>query len=416
MIEHSVLISPNGRPISMDTPLAPWLERFPLPAPTGLTFDIPPASPDDAPQADRPGCLPLSGAKTPHAIDAVREFLPTLADQSRNLIFVKNEAYQILYANQAFLEMFPPEQRDSVIGTTTVENFSDAEAQVFLAEDRKAFECGLAELTEEVIDYTGKTRHFRSRKTRFVSADGQCFILCISNDISTWVAKEREAAEARLSLENFAAIAAHDLRSPLGAIISGLDLLGLDEANVLTPQAEQVMGMMRHTAEGLMAQIANLLSAFKGTQAGQMAMGAIDFGALIAEVKFSLGTRLQETGGRILCEAMPTVQAERHLLRQVFHNLIENSLKYRSDETPVVIIRHVDLDKHHLFTVDDNGVGVSEAAAETSFDLYQQPLVAIDGFGIGLTLCRKIIASHGGEIWIERNIQGGCRVCFTIVK
>lgn len=70
------------------------------------------------------------------------------------LVFIKDENSRLVYANEAFLGIYAPEQRESVIGTTTVESFTSEEASLFLSEDRRAFREGHSEMVEEVTDWT----------------------------------------------------------------------------------------------------------------------------------------------------------------------------------------------------------------------------------------------------------------------
>lgn len=80
-------------------------------------------------------------------------FQDVLLESSHNIIFVKDRYSRILYGNKAFLGLYPPTERDKVIGAESAENFQEDAAAVFLSEDRKAFENGYSEIVEEIQDY-----------------------------------------------------------------------------------------------------------------------------------------------------------------------------------------------------------------------------------------------------------------------
>ncbi len=344
----------------------------------------------------------------------ISDFTSVLLDNSKNWIFVKDEKFRILYANKTFLQIYPPEQRDKIIGTTTIENFSEEEAQVFLKEDRKAMDSGYSSFIEDITDYEGKVHTIQSQKIRFTDHMGRVLMLGICEDISKWAQREKMLAQTNIALENFAAIAAHDLRSPLGAFLSGIELIRLDKGNKLTQNSIQFLDMMKQSGEGLIAQIGALLSSYKRKNSKILELVEIDSGILIEEVKFNLAHVIAKQDAKILSTILPTLKVDRNLFRQLMHNLVENCIKYRSEEKPVIIIRHERSGKFHLFSIEDNGRGITSEQQENIFRLYEQVENGSDGYGIGLSLCRKIVEMHGGNIWVDPTYKAGCKILFTI--
>ena len=86
------------------------------------------------------------------------ELFDLVMHEDPNLIFVKDENSVIRYANKAFLEIYPPERRDQVVGSTTIEDYPEAEARLFLEEDRRAIAAGSTEIVETITDYQGNVR------------------------------------------------------------------------------------------------------------------------------------------------------------------------------------------------------------------------------------------------------------------
>ena len=330
------------------------------------------------------------------------------------MVFVKDEYFNIVYANEAFLDLYAPDQRAGVVGLPSADHFVAIDAKVFNAEDMKALENGMSEIVEEVTDWRGDHRILHTRKIRFVDQDGQTRILGIANDITRLAARERMLAKSNLALENFAALAAHDLRSPLGAIRSSLELIDNDESSNLSAKAQRHMGLMSTCLDGLMEQVANLLTSYKTDEKREDIREECDLSVLFEEVRFSLSNKIDATRGRVLSSELPRMKVNRSMIRQLFHNLIENSLKYRAKDTPIVILRHdMERNEHH-FAVEDNGIGVAAENRDNIFGLYSQVDQSADGAGIGLALCRKIVEMHGGRIWLDEGYKGGCRICFNI--
>lgn len=349
----------------------------------------------------------------PHSLHA-NDFFSVLLEQSPNMIFVKDEQFRIIYANPAFLHMYDPAIRDKIVGTTAIEKFSEEEAAVFLREDQKAFDTGYAELIEELTDYKGFRRTYHTRKTRFTDRQGHVLMLGICNDITQWAERERKLAKSNLALENFAALAAHDLRSPLGAFISGIELMKLDQGTKISPSSLSVLEMMKNSAEGLIAQIGNLLSAYKSSENNTLKPVLVDVSPLVEEVKFNLSHLIERDDAHILSGSLPVIKADKTLLRQLLHNLIENSLKYQSTEKPIIIVRYEKNGHDHLFSIEDNGHGIQQDNSNNIFQLYSQSDDGFGGVGIGLALCKKIIDMHQGRIWVDKSYRDGCKICFTI--
>lgn len=358
---------------------------------------------------------PVKETFSPELPAIVNSFLPLMFNNINKMIFVKDSEFRIVFGNEAFFDMYPPERRSTIIGTTTCEEFPENEVDVFLAEDRKAFDTGYSELTEELTDYTGRVRTMQIQKIRFTDEKGNAYILGMGDDITKHVLHARELAQKNLALENFAAVAAHDLRSPLASVITALDYLLYDK-NTLTKRSVEYIDMMKHSCRSLVDQIAGLLSVYKQKSGQKIERDLVDLRLIVEEVKQTLSAQILKNDAIILSNALPEMSVDRHMFRQLMCNLIENSIKYRTREKPVIIIRHKENALHHLFSIEDNGRGISPEHGKRVFDMFDQCEDGIDGAGIGMALCRKIVEWHGGAIWVDPKRHKGTRICFTISK
>lgn len=120
--------------------------------------------------------------------------------KSPDLYFVKDENFRIIEANYAFKSLYPPEMRDHIIGTTTVENYSTEDREQFLTQDRLAFDTGASEIVEKITFPNGETRTLHTTKHRFEDSVGRRFIFGVGRSISnTQIIQELSNANSMLS-------------------------------------------------------------------------------------------------------------------------------------------------------------------------------------------------------------------------
>ena len=114
--------------------------------------------------------------------------------------------------------------------------------------------------------------------------------------------------------------------------------------------------------------------------------------------------------------SLPVVWADRSQLLQVFQNLIGNAIKFHGPEAPVISIQADKLGPQWLFSVRDNGIGISPASAQNIFVVFQRLHTRTEypGNGIGLAICKKIIEHSGGKIWVEAAAGHGSIFKFTL--
>jgi light-regulated signal transduction histidine kinase (bacteriophytochrome) len=123
----------------------------------------------------------------------------------------------------------------------------------------------------------------------------------------------------------------------------------------------------------------------------------------------------KESGARITYDPLPMVDADQTQLSQVFQNLLGNAIKYRSEETPMIHVSAHRVDDRYEFAVADNGIGIPAEHHERIFGVFKRLHgKEVPGTGIGLAICRKIIESHGGSIWVESETGAGATIKFTL--
>lgn len=127
--------------------------------------------------------------------------------------------------------------------------------------------------------------------------------------------------------------------------------------------------------------------------------------AVLAAVQRTLGPLIESTGATVRCAALPTVLADATQMEQLFQNLLANALKYRRPEVaPQVEVEAEDVpDAPDLacVAVRDNGMGIPARDHERIFLMFQRLRGDVEGTGIGLAVCRRVVERHGGEIRVQ---------------
>tara|TARA_R110002073_G_scaffold67393_3_gene167984 strand:+ start:6115 stop:8154 length:2040 start_codon:yes stop_codon:yes gene_type:complete len=238
---------------------------------------------------------------------------------------------------------------------------------------------------------------------------------------------ERKEAEVRMAqqadellrtnreLEQYASIASHDLQEPLRKITSFGELLVRDYSDRLDERGRLLVDRMVDGAQRLRQLIEDLLS-YSRSSNDRMRFADVPLADLLAEASNEFELAIAEAGAIITCESDIVLRGDELLLRQMFRNLLGNSLKYRGDAPPhvrVAAAKTEDELQWHL-TIRDNGIGFSGRHAERVFEMFKRlhPRDAYPGTGIGLALCQRVVERHGGRIWVESKLGAGS--CFHI--
>jgi light-regulated signal transduction histidine kinase (bacteriophytochrome) len=141
-----------------------------------------------------------------------------------------------------------------------------------------------------------------------------------------------------------------------------------------------------------------------------------DCDAVLNDALANLRQAIQESGAAITHDPLPTVAGDAVQLGQLFQNLIANAIKFRSEAAPSIHVTAREEDGETVFSVRDNGIGIDVRHAERVFQIFQRlhERGRYPGTGIGLAVCKKIVARHGGRIWVESSPGEGSTFHFTL--
>ncbi len=216
-------------------------------------------------------------------------------------------------------------------------------------------------------------------------------------------------------LQQFAYVASHDLREPLRMITSFLQLLERQYKDKLDENANEFIEFAVNGAKGLDSMINDLLD-YSRVANREREFNNVNFNKVLEQTKLNLKSSINDTNASITYNPLPTLFGDEQLMVQLFQNLISNSIKYRSNETPKIEISVLKESNHYLFKVEDNGIGMSPKNLERIFTIFQRLHTKdeYEGTGIGLAIAQKIVHQHDGHIWAESELGEGTTLYFTI--
>ena len=228
----------------------------------------------------------------------------------------------------------------------------------------------------------------------------------------------RELAVSNAELEQFAYIASHDLQEPLRMVTSFLTQLEKKYSPVVDDKGRKYIYFAVDGAKRMRQIILDLLE-FSRVGRTEEHMEDIDINMLIDETIQLYRKKITETRAKVTFKNLPVIHACKAPLRQVFQNLISNSLKYcKAHEAPAINITSTDEGLYWHFAVHDNGIGISEEYFDKIFIIFKRlhNKDEYSGTGMGLALTKKIVENMGGRIWLESEEGKGSTFYFTILK
>jgi signal transduction histidine kinase len=231
---------------------------------------------------------------------------------------------------------------------------------------------------------------------------------------------EDKVEERTQELREFVSMVAHDLRNPLTVIRGYTEILQEEQAPPLTPRQERVLETMSSNIEHMLQMTEKLLEISR-LQSGTVHfdMEALPIEVVIDEVCTSFEQQLSDKHLGLKREIpvdLPCIWGDHFQLTQVLSNLVTNAYNY----TPsgAIIIGARPRDGYVEVSVSDTGIGISPEDQQRLFTHFfrgQHHLVrSRKGTGLGLTIARSIVEAHGGEIWVESEVDKGSTFRFTL--
>ena len=228
----------------------------------------------------------------------------------------------------------------------------------------------------------------------------------------------KELAISNQELEQFAYVASHDLQEPLRMITSFLTQIEKKYEDVLDEKGKKYIFFAVDGAKRMRQIILDLLE-FSRVGKNENRHEKVDLNTIIEEIILLYRKQIEEKKAKINYEALPILQSYPAPLRQVFQNLISNSLKYSSpDSVPIISISCDESTTSWKFEIKDNGIGINSEYYDKIFIIFQRlhSKEEYSGTGMGLAITKKIIENLRGQIWVKSEEGKGTSFYFTIPK
>lgn len=223
----------------------------------------------------------------------------------------------------------------------------------------------------------------------------------------------KELARANNELEQFTYVATHDLQEPLRSVSGCVLLLKERYGNRIDERADEFIS---HAVDGVerMKELINDLSIYSRIDAPKNKI-PIDCQELLNSVLVNIKHGISESKAEITYTSLPTIYGIRSQLAQVFQNLIMNAIKF-CEEPPRIHISATLKDNQWIFSVADNGIGIEAQYFDRIFRVFQRlhTRKRYPGTGIGLSICKKIVENHNGQIWVKSEPGKGSTFYFSI--
>mgnify|MGYP005838067663 CR=1 FL=1 len=250
-------------------------------------------------------------------------------------------------------------------------------------------------------------------------------VLLISFDITDFKEIEnklqRQAFELQRSnedLEQFAYAASHDLQEPLRMVSSYVHLIERKIGETLSDDVKEFMFFATDGVKRMQELINDILEYSRVERKGKP-FDEIKLNNVIKAVKFNLQKAIADNNVELIHpEELPVIKADYSQITSLFQNLVDNAIKFRNNNKPIIEIGFSEQKHKYTFFVKDNGIGIEKKYYERIFVIFQRlnNRNEYPGTGIGLSICKKIVERHGGKIWVESEEGNGTTFFFELKK
>lgn len=221
--------------------------------------------------------------------------------------------------------------------------------------------------------------------------------------------------QKNLELDQFAKIAAHDLKSPLASILSLIGLLK-DESNLtLSPETKEIIELMENSSDSLRQLVDGILEHSRSEK-------YLD----VAKEEINISKFFEDTSNLFKSENVfidypvrnKVIKANKTALSQIFINLITNSIKYNDKDFINIELEFNEGENEYEFSVKDNGIGIAKENLSKIFNIFEiiqeKDRFGNKGNGIGLSTVKKLIDGIGGKISVSSVLGKGTKISFSI--
>jgi PAS domain S-box-containing protein len=349
------------------------------------------------------------------ALNESEEKYRRLVELSPDTIFVQSDGKFVLI-NPAGVKIFGAENPEDILGKYVVDfvhpDFRNtAIERIRTINDAKQF----APLREIKFLKINGSAFMAEVSGTPIEYNGMSGALVMARDITKRKEIEDEIKRSNRELEQFAYIASHDLQEPLRMVASFTKLLSRKYKDKLDKDADEYIDYIVDGTRRMQTLINDLLS-YARISAKPVALSPTDLNEILLSILRDLQITIAESATKVEFDYLPTIMAEPGQMKQLFQNLIQNAIKFRSECNSFVQITAKNNNRNWTFCVRDNGIGIDPKFHEKIFVIFEriEQHRNYAGTGIGLSICKRIVERHKGNIWVESEPGKGSAFYFTI--
>lgn len=292
------------------------------------------------------------------------------------------------------------------------------------------------EQSEKEVDLKLKKGQDIRMKMKYVSTSRGPGLYASFEDITAYkqnpdkaLLQKNEALKAKLKdtnfdlkkamedLHRFSLIASHDLKTPLRIMVNFLNLIqrrliknGWEDA-ILDEYIEFVISSGKDMA-GLLDNLLDYVRLDKAQ------LSNLDLNEVLKPIITKIMATYSEKEIIITSDTLPIGDFDQSHFQQLFHNLLDNSIKYNKNKSIQIHIAYSSKEDKHFFSIKDNGIGIAPEHHEKIFDLFKRlhNKGVYEGTGMGLAICKKIVSQYQGDIWMESKDGEGATMIFSLPK
>lgn len=259
--------------------------------------------------------------------------------------------------------------------------------------------------------------------SNFLGFIGTCIDITQQKDDEDYIKKINEELEsANQNKDKFFSIISHDLRSPLSGIMSLLDIIVTDYDSIDEDEMREILFEAAKTSKSTFTLMENLLE-WSRIQTGKMVFDPqnISLTLVLSGIRNLYYQKLKEKSISLNFEFIPEyfAYADLHMTETILRNIISNAIKF-TPEFGLILLSFENSGDEILVRVKDTGVGMDDKQISKLFKLDQTHstigTAGERGTGLGLMLCKELVETQGGKIWIESTINSGTTFYFTLPK
>jgi PAS domain S-box-containing protein len=224
----------------------------------------------------------------------------------------------------------------------------------------------------------------------------------------------RALSSSSSELKQLISVASHELKTPLRNIANLGEILARRTGDRLDADARGFIQEIRSSAAAAQKLMAGVVEYGELNQ--EAALSAVSLDAAAQRALGRLAKQIRDSGALVTRAPLPQVWAEPARLERVLYHLIENAIKFRSEEPPRIHISAERVEGRWVVSVRDNGVGLHQRETYRIFSIFERlhPRGVHSGVGLGLALCKKIVERFGGRIWVESEPGEGSTFRFSL--